>query len=64
MRQRRKRLRRCSRQRLQRPLRRRLRPSTRHPAYVAELEQLGNLRDAGILTEEEFQAKKTQILGL
>lgn len=29
-----------------------------------QLEQLGQLRDQGILTEEEFQAKKTQILGL
>jgi hypothetical protein len=29
-----------------------------------ELAKLGQLRDQGILTEEEFQAKKTQILGL
>ncbi|VAW07250.1 hypothetical protein MNBD_ACTINO01-2525 [hydrothermal vent metagenome] len=32
--------------------------------YVAQLEKLASLRDAGILTEEEFTAKKTQILGL
>ena len=29
-----------------------------------ELEKLASLRDKGILTEEEFQAKKKQILGL
>lgn len=29
-----------------------------------ELEKLASLRDRGILTEEEFQAKKAQILGL
>ena len=32
--------------------------------YTAELEKLAGLRDKGILTEEEFQAKKKQILGL
>jgi hypothetical protein len=31
---------------------------------VDQLKQLGELRDAGILTDDEFQAKKTQILGL
>src|SRR3954451_5856835 len=30
--------------------------------YVAQLEQLGRLRDAGVLTGEEFQAKKAEIL--
>jgi hypothetical protein len=30
----------------------------------AQLKKLGELREAGILTDEEFQAKKTQILGL
>lgn len=30
----------------------------------AELEKLGQLKAEGILTEEEFQAKKKQILGL
>ena len=34
------------------------------PDYVAELEQLAQLRDQGILTPEEFEAKKKQILGL
>lgn len=31
---------------------------------MAQLEQLGKLRDQGILTQEEFDAKKKQILGL
>ena len=31
---------------------------------VAELEKLAELRDKGILTEDEFTAKKQQILGL
>jgi len=30
--------------------------------YVAQLEKLGELRDSGILTDEEFQAKKAEIL--
>jgi hypothetical protein len=30
--------------------------------YVAQLEKLGQLRDAGVLTDEEFQAKKADIL--
>jgi hypothetical protein len=34
------------------------------PDYMAELEQLAQLRDQGILTPEEFEAKKKQILGL
>lgn len=29
---------------------------------IAQLKELGALRDAGILTEEEFAAKKTDIL--
>lgn len=29
---------------------------------VAQLKQLGELRDAGILTNEEFEVKKAQIL--
>lgn len=32
--------------------------------YIAELEKLASLRDSGILTDEEFEAKKRQILGL
>ncbi len=31
---------------------------------VAQLEKLAQLKDQGILTDEEFQAKKKQILGL
>jgi len=31
---------------------------------VAEIEKLAALRDQGILTEEEFTAKKQQILDL
>ena len=34
------------------------------PAYMAELEQLASLRDAGVLTEEEFEAKKKKVLGI
>ena len=34
------------------------------PDYMAELEQLAKLRDQGILTDEEFEAKKKQILGI
>jgi membrane protease subunit (stomatin/prohibitin family) len=34
------------------------------PDYMAELAQLAELRDQGILTPEEFEAKKKQILGL
>jgi hypothetical protein len=33
-------------------------------AQIEELKQLAALRDQGILTEEEFSAKKAQILGL
>jgi Bacterial PH domain/Short C-terminal domain len=31
-------------------------------AYVDQIERLGQLRDAGVLTEDEFQTKKAQIL--
>jgi hypothetical protein len=33
-------------------------------SYLDDLERLAKLRSSGILTEEEFQAKKKQILGL
>jgi hypothetical protein len=33
-------------------------------AQIEELKQLADLKDQGILTEEEFAAKKAQILGL
>jgi division protein CdvB (Snf7/Vps24/ESCRT-III family) len=34
------------------------------PSYLEELEKLADLRDRGIITDEEFQAKKGQLLGL
>ena len=34
------------------------------PDYTAELNQLAHLKTQGIITDEEFQAKKKQILGI
>jgi Short C-terminal domain len=34
------------------------------PEYVGELERLSHLREQGILSDEEFEAKKKQILGI
>jgi hypothetical protein len=34
------------------------------PDYMAELAQLSQLKAQGILTDEEFEAKKKQILGI
>jgi hypothetical protein len=34
------------------------------PAYVAELEQLGRLKEQGLITDDEYEAKKKQILGI
>lgn len=34
------------------------------PSYLAELEQLASLQAAGVISAEEFEAKKRQILGL
>ena len=39
-------------------------PPAPEPGYMAELERLAQLRDQGIVSEEEFQAKKKQLLGL
>jgi uncharacterized protein HemX len=39
-------------------------PAAAEPEYMAELEQLAQLKAQGILSEEEFEAKKKQILGL
>lgn len=39
-------------------------PPAEEPGYMAELTQLAQLRDQGILTPEEFEAKKKQLLGL
>ena len=32
--------------------------------YLDELERLADLHDKGIITDEEFEAKKKQLLGL
>jgi hypothetical protein len=34
------------------------------PDYAAELERLAQLKTQGIITDEEFEAKKKQILGI
>jgi hypothetical protein len=34
------------------------------PEYVGELERLSQLREQGILSDQEFEAKKKQILGI
>jgi len=38
--------------------------STDEESYLEELEKLAGLRDRGIITDEEFEAKKKQLLGL
>lgn len=39
-------------------------PATAQPDNLDQLKKLAELRDAGIVTEEEFEAKKKQLLGL
>jgi hypothetical protein len=39
-------------------------PTASEPEYVGELERLAQLRDQGIITNEDFEAKKKQILGI
>jgi predicted Zn-dependent peptidase len=39
-------------------------PPEAAPSYIEELEKLAALRDQGIISEEEFAAKKAQLLGL
>jgi hypothetical protein len=39
-------------------------PAAAEADYMAELEQLAKLRDQGIVSPEEFEAKKKQILGI
>ncbi len=39
-------------------------PVEPEPSYLDELEGLADLRDRGIITDEEFEAKKGQLLGL
>jgi hypothetical protein len=34
------------------------------PSYLDELERLADLRDRGIISEDDFEAKKGQLLGL
>jgi Short C-terminal domain len=34
------------------------------PDYVSELARLAQLRDQGVITAEDFDAKKSQLLGL
>lgn len=38
--------------------------ATPEGSYLDELEQLADLRDQGIISEEDFEAKKSQLLGL
>jgi hypothetical protein len=38
--------------------------SAAQPSYLEELEKLAELKDAGIISEDEFEAKKKQLLGL
>lgn len=37
-------------------------PAPAEPDYVAELTKLASLRDQGVISAEEFEAKKKQIL--
>lgn len=39
-------------------------PTTPADATTAQLQQLAQLKDQGILTQDEFDAKKKQILGI
>ena len=34
------------------------------PSYIVEIRELASLRDEGIITQKEFEAKKRQLLGL
>jgi predicted Zn-dependent peptidase len=39
-------------------------PPVAQADYMAELEQLSQLKNQGVITEEEFEAKKKQLLGI
>jgi membrane protease subunit (stomatin/prohibitin family) len=39
-------------------------PAAAEPDYTAELEKLAKLRDDGVITAEDFEAKKKQLLGI
>jgi hypothetical protein len=38
-------------------------PAAPQPDIVEQLRRLGELRDAGVLTEDEFAARKAKVLG-
>jgi membrane protease subunit (stomatin/prohibitin family) len=39
-------------------------PQAAEPNYTAELEKLAKLRDEGVITAEDYEAKKKQLLGI
>ena len=39
-------------------------PAPAQPDYMAELEKLASLRDQGVISAEDFEAKKKQLLGI
>jgi len=39
-------------------------PAEVEPSYLDELERLSKLKDEGVITKEEFETKKQQLLGL
>ncbi len=39
-------------------------PAAEEPDYAAEIEKLADLKAKGIITEEEFEAKRKQVLGI
>jgi hypothetical protein len=39
-------------------------PAAQEPSYLDELERLAKLRDQGIISDEDFEAKKRQLLGI
>ena len=39
-------------------------PAPAEPDYTAELERLAKLRDEGVITPADFEAKKKQLLGI
>lgn len=39
-------------------------PAAAQPDYITELKKLAELRDMGIITADDFEAKKKQLLGL
>jgi hypothetical protein len=39
-------------------------PAAGEPEYIEELEKLASLRDQGIISADDFEAKKKQLLGI